>query len=123
MGAQKTKQGPEITTANEVRLVGRVSQQPEMRVLPSGDAVWTFRVVVPRAAQRGAKPGRQAVDALECAAWTARARKSVASWAEDDVVEVIGALHRRFFRAGGAVASRVEVQMSSGKVIRRAASG
>ena len=37
-----------IDAVNEVRLVGRVSQQPEERVLPSGDSVWTFRVVVPR---------------------------------------------------------------------------
>jgi single-strand DNA-binding protein len=63
------------------------------------------------------------VDAIECAAWSARARRSVSSWAAGDVVEVTGELHRRFFRAGGAVASRVEVEMSSGKVRRRAASG
>ena len=119
MPAQKTKAATETAPVNEVRLVGRVSQQPEERILPSGDAVWTFRVVVPR------EPGRsrQAVDALECAAWSARARRSVSSWAADDVVEVVGSLHRRFFRAGGAVASRVEVEMTSGRVIRRAASG
>ncbi len=107
-------------TANEVRLVGRISQQPEERVLPSGDAVWTFRVVVPRAA---AGRSRRSVDALECAAWTARARRSVRTWGPDDVVEVTGSLRRRFFRAGGAVASRVEVEMSAGRVIRRGASG
>ncbi|MBZ5740728.1 single-stranded DNA-binding protein [Nocardioides mangrovi] len=104
---------------NEVRLVGRVSQAPEERVLPSGDVVWTFRVVVPR--PPGA--GRTTVDALECAAWTARARRSVASWRPDDVVEVCGAIRRRFFRSGAGAASRVEVEMTSGRVIRRAASG
>ena len=31
---------------NEVRLVGRVSATPEERVLPSGDVLWSFRVVV-----------------------------------------------------------------------------
>jgi single-strand DNA-binding protein len=107
-------------TANEVRLVGRISQPPEERVLPSGDSVWTFRVVVPRAA--GGR-SRQSVDALECAAWSARSRRSVSTWRAEDVVEVTGSLRRRFFRAGGAVASRVEVEMSSGRVIRRAASG
>jgi single-strand DNA-binding protein len=91
--------------------------------------VWTFRVVVPRASpavrarrQAGGKP-RQQVDALECAAWSPRARRSVSGWAAGDVVEVVGALHRRFFRAAGAVASRVEVEMRSGRVIRRAANG
>lgn len=111
---------------NEVRLVGRISQQPEEKVLPSGDAIWTFRVVVPRRARVGAavrgQSARQQVDALECTAWTARARRSVAGWSVDDVVEVSGALRRRFFRAGGAPASRFEVEMASGKVIRRAGS-
>ena len=104
---------------NQVRLIGRLSQTPEERVLPSGDSVWTFRVVVPRRRSRS----RQSVDAIECAAWTSRARRSVRTWAVDDVVEVTGELHRRFFRAGGAVASPVEVEMASGRVIRRAASG
>lgn len=112
---------PKTEAKNEVRLVGRLSQAPEERVLPSGDSVWTFRVVVPR--RRTASGSRQTVDAIECAAWSARARRSVSGWAADDVVEVAGALHRRFFRAGGAVASRVEVEMASGRLIRRAASG
>ena len=105
---------------NEVRLVGRISQQPEERVLPSGDVVWTFRVVVPRPA--GAAQVRQQVDALDCAAWSARARRSVAGWGVDDVVEVSGAVRRRFFRAGGGAVSRFEVEMAAGRVIRRAAS-
>ncbi len=114
---------PESTTVskNDVQLIGRLSQAPEERVLPSGDTVWTFRVVVPR--RRHAAKSRQAVDAIECAAWSARARRSASSWAAGDVVEVRGELHRRFFRAGGAVASRVEVEMTSGRLIRRAASG
>src|SRR5690349_9836432 len=89
---------------NEVRLVGRVSRTPEERVLPSGDSVWTFRVVVPR--DRAGGKSRQTVDAIECAAWSTRARRSASTWSADDVVEVVGALHRRFFRAGGAATSR-----------------
>lgn len=120
MATQKTRTGADEATANQVRLVGRVSQRPEERVLPSGDVVWTFRMVVPRA------PGhrrRQSVDTIDCAAWSARARRSAAAWSADDVVEVSGSLRRRFFRSAGAVASRVEVEMSSGRVIRRAGSG
>lgn len=104
---------------NEVRIVGRISQQPEERVLPSGDVVWTFRVVVTR--PPGAAQSRQQVDALDCAAWSARARRSVATWGVDDVVEVSGSVRRRFFRAGDAAASRFEVEMSAGRVIRRGA--
>lgn len=106
---------------NEVRLVGRVSQAPEERVLPSGDVLWTFRVVVPRATVR---PGsRQTVDALDCAVWGGRIRRSVAGWGEGDLVEVSGAVRRRFFRAGGSAASRVEVEVTGGRLIRRAATG
>jgi single-strand DNA-binding protein len=38
-------------------------------------------------------------------------------------VEVVGALRRRFYRSGASVGSRVEVEMSSGRLIRRAARG
>ena len=103
---------------NEVRLVGRVSRPPEERRLPSGDAFWTFRVVVPR---EGSGQARAQVDALECAAWSGRARRSVATWRADDVVEVTGAIRRRFFATPTGAASRVEVEMASGRVIRRAA--
>lgn len=117
MSAQQ-RTAPEAV--NEVRIVGRVSQPPEERVLPSGDVVWTFRVVVPR--PPGVGQTRQQVDALECAAWSARSRRSVATWSADDVVEVSGAVRRRFFRVGEGAASRFEVEMTGGKVIRRAGS-
>lgn len=112
------KSAPEAV--NEVRIVGRISQQPEERVLPSGDVVWTFRVVVAR--PPGPAQGRQQVDALDCAAWSARTRRSVATWGVDDVVEVSGSVRRRFFRAGGGSSSRFEVEMAAGRVIRRATS-
>ena len=102
---------------NEVRLVGRLSAEPELRTLPSGDSLWTFRVVVPR----GPQPtrSRATVDTVECAVWSGRVRRTVASWQEGDVVEVSGAIRRRFFRAGGGAASRVEVEVAAGRLIRR----
>lgn len=103
---------------NEVRLVGRVSAEPTVRELPSGDVVSTFRLVVPRPAGHHT---RQTVDALECAVWAARPRRSVGGWRVGDVVEVSGSLRRRFFQAGGAAVSRCEVEVTSAKVIRRAA--
>ncbi|GAA1774995.1 hypothetical protein GCM10009795_021320 [Nocardioides hankookensis] len=119
MPAQQKNEAAIDAAVNEVRLVGRVSQAPEERVLPSGDVLWTFRVVV----QRAGASGRTSVDALECAAWSARARRSVASWQAGDVVEVSGAMRRRFFRTGGGAASRVEVEVSRGRLVRRAGSG
>lgn len=109
-----------VEGVNEVRLAGRISAGPEERVLPSGDVLWTFRLVVPRPADRAT---RQGVDALECAVWGGRVRRSVASWGVGDVVEVTGAMRRRFFRTAGGPASRVEVEVGAGRLIRRAASG
>lgn len=106
---------------NEVRLVGRVSQQPTERVLPSGDPLWTFRVVVDRPTRdRGARTG---VDALDCAAWSARTRRAVQGWRPGDVVEVAGAVRRRFFRGAAGTTSRVEVEVTRARLIRRAVSG
>lgn len=100
---------------NQVELQGHLSRAPEEKVLPSGDKVWSFRVVVPR--EEGARPG---VDWVDCSVWGGRLPRSVSTWAQGDVVEVKGALRRRFFRVGGNSVSRVEVEASSGRVIRRA---
>ena len=108
--------------ANEVRLVGRLSQAPEQRTLPSGDPLWTFRVVVPRAPAPGA-PGRSSVDALDCAVWSGRSRRTVAGWRSGDLVEVAGSVRRRFYRAGGAAVSRVEIEVSRARLIRRRPNG
>lgn len=110
---------------NEVRLTGAVSGDPEVRVLPSGDELCVFRMVVPRVPLRARADGRRSpsVDVVDCCAWDARTRRSVRSWRPGDEVEVSGALRRRFFRAGGSTASRVEVEVSSARLLRRAATG
>ena len=108
---------------NEVRLVGRLAADPQLRELPSGDTVWNLRVVVERAVLPGKEKPRQRVDSLECAVWSGRLKKQVEKWEAGYIVEVSGALRRRFFRAGGATASRVEVELTGGRIIRRAGSG
>lgn len=104
---------------NSVHLVGRVTATAEPRELPSGDVVLTMRVVVPREVQRG--QARTGVDTIDVACWSGATRRSAARCAVDDHVEVEGALRRRFFRVGGSVASRYEVQAT--RVTRRAAPG
>ena len=94
---------------NSVHLVGRVTATGEPRELPSGDTVLTLRVVVPREERRRDRPGPGSTPST----WRAgrRRRGRSASRCEvDDHIEVEGALRRRFFRAGGAVASRYEVE-------------
>jgi single-strand DNA-binding protein len=127
MSAQKIE-GPDLVddqgeAANEVRLVGRLAADPRLRELPSGDTVWNLRVVVERAVLPHQEKPRQRVDSLECAVWAGRLKKQVEKWEAGDIVEVSGALRRRFFRAGGATASRVEVELTGGRIIRRARSG
>jgi single-strand DNA-binding protein len=101
---------------NHVRLVGRVTAPGEARELPSGDTVHTLRVVVPRPARRDRD--RAGVDTIDVACWTAAARRTAARLSVDDHVEVEGALRRRFFRAGGGVASRYEVEASTLRRVR-----
>jgi single-strand DNA-binding protein len=105
---------------NQVRLVGRLAAAPRLRELPSGDTVWNLRVVVERPPlPPGRDRPRQRVDSLECAVWAGRLKKQVERWEAGDVVDVSGALRRRFFRAGGATVSRVEVELTGGRRVQR----
>jgi single-strand DNA-binding protein len=95
-----------IVGVNEVRLVGRVSRAPEARELPSGDLVVQLRVVVGRPPSNR----KTQVDTIDVACWTAAARRSALRQHQGDVVEVSGALRRRFYRVGPATQSRYEVE-------------
>lgn len=106
----------EVAEVNEVRLVGRVTGPPTEVDLPSGDQLVTFRVTI----ARERPTSRQRVDALECSAWSPRVRRSVARWRQGDVVEVEGAVRRRFYRTPAGTGSRVEIEVAGGRIIRRA---
>lgn len=100
---------------NEVRLRGRVAQDPVARELPSGDPLVTFRVVVDRPAKRGrttATKRTRTVDSIDVACWSATARRAAGTLCAGDTVEVEGALRRRFWRAQQGSASRYEVEAS-----------
>jgi single-strand DNA-binding protein len=95
---------------NEILLVGRVTTPPQERQLPSGDVVRAWRVTV----DRDGEPARH--DVVDCTAWTAKLQRSVSTWNAGDVVEVAGALRRRFWRtAGGALASASDVEVFRAK--------
>jgi single-strand DNA-binding protein len=104
--------------ANEVRLVGRVSGEVSERELPSGDRLVQLRVVVPRTERAGG--GAATVDTIDVACWGGRVRQSARRLTAGERIEVSGALRRRFFRAGGATASRYEVEAVS---LRRLGTG
>lgn len=97
---------------NEVVVVGRLTGEPEPRTLPSGDEITAWRIVVDREGDGH--------DTLDCTAWTARLRRSAAGWGPGDVVEVEGALRRRFWRApGGAPTSRYDIEVHAARRLAR----
>ena len=106
---------------NTVELRGRVSSAPVERELPSGAMISTFRVSVARGTTPMTAGSRQTSDWVDCVAWSARSRRSVASWAVGDQVEVTGALRRRFFRAGDGASTRLEVEVLRARRARAAA--
>ncbi|HET8560297.1 MAG TPA: single-stranded DNA-binding protein [Marmoricola sp.] len=111
----------DVTAVNEVLLRGRVSADPELRALPSGDAVLTLRLVVRREAQSPMTRGsRQVSDWVDCSVWGGRVRASASSWHAGDEVEVRGALRRRYYRTPTGSATRLEVEVLGGKRLRRA---
>ena len=88
---------------NEVRLVGRSSGPALEKELPSGDKVVEIRIVV-------ARDDRDGYDTLYVALWSASLRKRALSLKDNEWIEVVGALRRRFWKTGNAVASRWQVE-------------
>lgn len=102
--ATQTKPEQRVEEVNLVELTGRVSGDPQMRELPSGDELVTLRLVV-------ARDGGGPVDTIDCACWSAVARRAAGRFADGDRVRVEGSLRRRFFRTPGGPASRYEVEV------------
>ncbi len=105
---------------NAVTLRGRVSTAPELRELPSGTRIVTLRVSVARDPSPMTRGSKQTPDWVDCVAWGSRQRRRVAGWRVGDVVEVEGALRRRFYRGGAGTAMRLEVEVLGGRLRSRA---
>ena len=90
-----------MVTVNVVVLAGRLSDDPEVKAMPSGDQVTRFRLHVPEAGRR--------VLPLPVSAWERTARRACERLARGDEVLVRGHLIRRFFRDGGGGRSVTEV--------------
>jgi single-strand DNA-binding protein len=88
-----------VVGVNLVVLRGHASAPPEEKLLPSGGRLATLSVRVPGP---GAHATSVPVAVWEPAAWLSEIDV-------DDPLVVVGRLQRRFFQAGGATASRVEV--------------
>lgn len=104
---------------NDVLLRGRLSAPAELRTLPSGDPLVVFRLIVRRPERRGR--GRS-FDVLACITYDRSLQRRVARWQPGDVVEVEGALQRRFWRNGtGTTSSVCEVNCRKGRKVPRSA--
>jgi len=110
-----TPDGP-AAGRNEVALTGRLAAEAEERELPSGDHIATLRVVVPREPTAGRRraaadsPKRATVDTIDVVCWTAGTRRTALRLRSGDLVEVEGALRRRFFGGPAGRQSRYEVE-------------
>lgn len=108
------------TPSNHVAVSGRVSNLAEVRTLPSGDTLASFRLIVDRSGA-ALKRSKQKVDTFECVAWTARLRTAVSKLQPGDTIEVTGQLRRRFSRANGLPASWVSIEVQSCRKVEAAA--
>ena len=114
----------ETHSSSTVLLRGRVTAPPEERELPSGDALVTFRLSVPRRPTPLGRGSRQTSDWVDCVAAAARVRRGARTWSVGDEIEVDGVLRRRFYRtASGGGGSRLEVEALQARRVRRAAAG
>lgn len=98
---------PELREIDLVVLCGHLSSEPTVRDLPSGDEMRTYEVTV-READRAAASVPVVMIGGRAPQATAGSR-----------VAVVGHVRRRFFRAGGATASRTEVLADDIVVVRR----
>ena len=100
-----------MVAVNVVVLAGRLSDTPEVKEMPSGDAVTRFRLHVPEAGKR--------VLPLPVSAWDRTARRACERLEKGDEVLVRGHLVRRFFRDGGGGRSVTEVVASEVKKLEQ----
>jgi single-strand DNA-binding protein len=105
-----------VIDRNDVLLRGKLSAQAELRTLPSGDTLITFRLVVRRPEPRARG---QSVDVLSCITYDRALQRRAAAWQPGDVIEVEGALQRRFWRTGAGTASFCEVNYRRGRKVPR----
>ena len=109
-----------VIDRNDVVLRGRLSAPAECKTLPSGDTLVTWRLIVRRPEPRARG---QSVDVLTCITYDKALQRRVAAWLAGDVVEVEGALQRRFWRTGGGTVSVCEVNCRRGRKVPRTSTG
>lgn len=111
MSDDRNANGPEHV--NEVHIVGRMADDPVVRTLPSGDEIVTVRIVVNRPPPDPDSGSRGSVDTVTCTAWVGDVRRWFLGSSAGDVVEIHGALRRRFWRNASGLNNTYEVEVTS----------
>ncbi|MPQ99766.1 single-stranded DNA-binding protein [Modestobacter sp. I12A-02628] len=109
-----------VVDRDDVVLRGRLSAPAELRVLPSGDPLVVFRLVVERDDPRPQVP---ATDTITCISFLPALRRYAVAWAAADLIEVEGALQRRFWRTVSGTGTTYEVDCRRGRKVARAGTG
>lgn len=107
--ALPTPEGSASEHRNEVIVCGRLAAAAVPKQLPSGDEIVTWRLIVDRAAAGG----NRKVDVVDCTTFGARVRRQALAWSEGELIEVAGALRRRFWRGAGGLQSRCEIEVGT----------
>lgn len=99
---------------NHVMLVGKLSGAPEEKMLPSGDTLLSWRLVIRR------KPGRRRsspVDSLPCVTFDQDTADAVLAMRSGDYMEVQGSLRCRIFGPPKAKIWRYDVEASAARPV------
>ncbi len=114
----------DLRDRNQVVLAGRLPEAPVEKLLPSGDRMTTWRVIVRRPADdRTDGRSKARVDSVPCVTFDPALRGLVEAWHREDFVEVGGMIRRRFWRTPeGGAGSRIEVDVRRARRLERAPS-
>ena len=104
-----------VTSVNEVKVVGRLGSHVGVKVLPSGDEITVFSIVVDRPARD--IRGTTRIDTIACVTSKAQLGARLRNWQPGSWVEAEGVLRRRFWRAGGGLGSAMEVDVRRVRVV------
>ena len=104
-----------FTAANEVRIVGRLGARVGVKVLPSGDEVTVFSIIVDRPVRE--LRGTTKIDTIACVTSRGQLGVRIRNWEAGRWVEAQGVLRRRFWRSGGGLGSAMEVDVRRVKAV------
>jgi single-strand DNA-binding protein len=108
---KQTTQEPAPLYRNEILIAGRLAAPAMTKLLPSGDEIVSWRLIVDREGGEGARK----VDVVDCTAFRSRVRRQALAWSEGEVIEVAGALRRRFWRGTAGLQSKCEVEVETAR--------